>query len=171
MKWVLKVVAVLILLVVGVYAIGWNLPETHSVSVSRIVLADPPSVWRALTEASRFPEWRSAVDEVEILPMRDDMPAWREEGPTGALTLVATEWDPPRRLGLRIADVELPFGGTWTYDLEPEGEGTRVTIREDGEIYSAFFRFMARFVFGYEATAQQYLDDLDAWTSPPAAEA
>lgn len=31
-----------------------------------------------------------------------------------------------------------------------------------GEVYSPFFRFMARFVFGYERTMRTYLDGLEA---------
>jgi hypothetical protein len=37
---------------------------------------------------------------------------------------------------------------------------TRVTITEDGKIYNPFFRFMARYAFGYTASLQTYLDDL-----------
>ncbi|HZD05714.1 MAG TPA: hypothetical protein VE173_12380, partial [Longimicrobiales bacterium] len=61
-----------------------------------------------------------------------------------------------------IADEGLPFGGTWTYVLEPDAGGTRVTLTEDGEIYNPFFRFMARFVFGYDGTMRSYLDGLEA---------
>ena len=34
------------------------------------------------------------------------------------------------------------------------------TITENGEIYNPFFRFMARFVFGYTATMETYLKAL-----------
>ena len=53
-----------------------------------------------------------------------------------------------------VASVEsLPFGGEWEYRVAPG----RVTIVERGEIYSLFFRFMARFVFGYTRTIEAYL--------------
>ncbi len=35
-----------------------------------------------------------------------------------------------------------------------------VTITENGEIYNPFFRFMARFVFGYTVTMETYLKAL-----------
>ena len=70
--------------------------------------------------------------------------------------------EPPRRLVTRIADEDLPFGGTWTYRLEPDGGGTRVTITEDGEVYNPVFRFVSRFVMGHDATLRTYLDDLEA---------
>jgi len=35
-----------------------------------------------------------------------------------------------------------------------------VTVTENGEITSPFFRFMARFVFGYAGTIESYLRGL-----------
>ena len=62
----------------------------------------------------------------------------------------------------RVADPELPYGGTWTFELEPEGSGTRLTITERGQIHNPIFRVIARFVFGYAATIEGYLDELEA---------
>ncbi len=66
----------------------------------------------------------------------------------------------PVRLVMRIADDKLPFGGIWTYEIQEEAGGTRITITEDGEIYSPFFRVMSRFFFGYHATQESYLTAL-----------
>ena len=66
-----------------------------------------------------------------------------------------------RRLVTRIADTGLPFGGQWTYELVPDGEGTRLTITEDGEVYNPLFRFVSRFVMGHTATIERYLDDVE----------
>jgi hypothetical protein len=41
--------------------------------------------------------------------------------------------------------------------------GSTVTITEDGEIYNSFFRFMSRYVIGYEGTMTKYLEDLDGY--------
>lgn len=161
-RWVLVGGIGLLALVGLTFLAGLLLPRDHTATVSRIVEGAPEEVWAVMTEFSGFPEWRPGVDRVERLPDRDGMPVWRESGPTGRMTLETLEWAPPRRMVARIADEGLPFGGTWTYELAPEGGGTRVTITEDGEIYNPFFRFMARFVFGYEGTARTYLDGLGA---------
>ncbi|HSR42141.1 MAG TPA: SRPBCC family protein, partial [Longimicrobiales bacterium] len=85
----------------------------------------------------------------------------------GTMTIETVEAEVPTRLVTRIADEDLPFGGTWTYELEPTGDGrTRVTITEDGEVYNPVFRFMARFVFGHTATMDTYLDGLEARMGP-----
>ena len=62
---------------------------------------------------------------------------------------------------MRIADPELPFGGTWTYELKPEGTGTRLVITERGEVYNPIFRFMSRFVFSRTATMEKMVADLE----------
>jgi hypothetical protein len=69
---------------------------------------------------------------------------------------------PPRRLVTRVADPDLPYGGTWTFELAPEGSGTRLTITERGEVDNPIFRVLARFVFGHAATMDAYLDELPA---------
>jgi hypothetical protein len=61
--------------------------------------------------------------------------------------------EPQQVLVTRIADETLPFGGTWTWQLEAmPGGGTRVTTTEDGFVKPALFRFLSRFVFGHHTT-------------------
>jgi hypothetical protein len=67
----------------------------------------------------------------------------------------------PCKLIVRIADAKLPFGGTWTYEITPVAAGSRLRIREDGEVYNPVFRFLSRFVFGYSGTIDAYLKSLE----------
>jgi len=67
--------------------------------------------------------------------------------------------DKPSRV-VRITDESLPFGGSWPYELEPGAAGTRLAIREEGEVYNPVFRFMSRFVMGHHSTIDQYLEAL-----------
>jgi hypothetical protein len=101
------------------------------------------------------------VKSVTRLPDREGRLVWIEEGSSGRITLAVQRADPPRVLVVRIADRDLPFGGTWTYEIaaDPAG-GSVLTITEDGEIYNPLFRFMARFVFGYDSTLASYLESL-----------
>jgi hypothetical protein len=82
----------------------------------------------------------------------------------GEMPLEVIESDPPRKLVGKIADPQrkLPFGGTWTYVIEPSGDGNgcTLTITEDGEIYPPPFRVMAKYVFGYTSTMESYLKAL-----------
>lgn len=60
---------------------------------------------------------------------------WPEFGKNVAISYRVTESVPPRRLVTRIAEHNLQFSGTWTYELGPDGPGTRLTITERGEVY------------------------------------
>jgi hypothetical protein len=95
-----------------------------------------------------------------MLPDTMGRARWREVGGGGTIAYEVVEGDPERRLVTRIADPDLAFGGTWTYELAPEDGGTRLSITEHGEIYNPLFRFIARFILGYSATLETYLADL-----------
>jgi hypothetical protein len=70
------------------------------------------------------------------------------------------ESEQPLRLVTRIADPNLPFGGTWTYLIAPEAEGCSIEITEHGEVYNPIFRFVSRFIMGHAATIEAYLSAL-----------
>lgn len=160
-KWILVAIGVVLGIVALVLVVGVLLPEGHVATARATYARSPDEIWSALTDVENAPEWRSGVDRVERLPDRDGRTTWRETGRFGATTFELVEAQPPRRLVARIADPDLPYGGTWTYVVEPVDDGaTRLTITEDGEIHNPFYRFMARFVFGYHATMETYLQDL-----------
>lgn len=151
---VLVVVPLLALTVAGAFV-----DREHRASASREVAATPEVVFDALVDVESMPAWRE-VESVEVLgtdPLR-----WREDGGDGPLVLEVVERAPPTRLVTRIDDTDQPFGGTWTYALEPTPSGTRVTITEDGWIGPWPFRALARWGWGYDASARAYLDRLEA---------
>ena len=158
LRKLLIALGILVALVGLVTLIGYSLPVAHTASRTASLTQPADRVYVALTDVQSYPQWRSDVKSVEDLaasPRR-----WREHGSNGDLTFEVVEANPPGRLVTRIADRDLPFGGTWTYELTPEGDGTRLTITEDGEVYNPIFRFMSRFVFGHTATMDQFLSDL-----------
>ena len=160
MKWVLIAVAIIAVVVFVALAVGWSLPVAHVASRRARVRVPPDIVWKAITEPDAFPAWRADVKSVERLPDRDGRAAWIEHGSNGRITYAVERSDPPRLLVVRIADRSLPFGGAWTYAIEPSAEGCTLTITENGEIYNPVFRVMARYVFGYERTMNEYLESL-----------
>jgi uncharacterized protein YndB with AHSA1/START domain len=161
MKWLIIAVATMALLVALTALVGSRLPKSHRVSREQALRASPEALWTAITSVEAFPSWRSDVSKVQRLPDRDGRPVWIEEGGSGKITLAVERWEPPRILVVRIADPDLPFGGTWTYEITPAAEGSRLRITEDGEVYNPLFRFMARFIFGYEATIGSYMSALE----------
>lgn len=159
-RWIVVGLALPVLAVAAAVTIGWMLPEVHTATVDRVVAGSPEEVWAVITDVAAFPTWRSEVARVEVTESPDGVVSWVESGTSGTLPMSITRREPPSLLVTRIGE-GLPFGGTWTYRLEPLGNGTRVTLVEDGEVYNPFFRFVSRFVMGHEATMDRYLDALE----------
>ena len=157
MRWVLGTVGLLVLVVIIVCAIGYMLPKSHVASVSARYTAAPDSIWASLTDVPAFPKWRPGLTRVELLPDENGQRGWREIGKHDAVSYRVVESVPARRLVTRIADQNLPYGGSWTYDLTPVESGTRLTITENGEVYNPIFRFVSRFIMGYTSTMESVL--------------
>lgn len=160
MKWLLRLVAFLIALISVMFVIGWTLPVEHQATVTAELHAPPLRVFEVIGDPARYPEWRSGVTQVDLLDPSEGRPRFREHGEFGPIVFRIDEFTAPARMRTRIDDTDQPFGGTWTFVLEPAGTGTRITITEDGEVYNAIFRFLSRFVFSQTATIETYLDDL-----------
>jgi uncharacterized protein YndB with AHSA1/START domain len=157
MRWVLLIAGLLVLAILVVCVIGYMLPQSHVASASARFAAAPDSIWVSLTDVPAFPKWRPGVSRVELLPDENGQRGWRELGKHDAVTYRVVESVPARRLVTRIADQNLPYGGSWTYELAPDGSGTRLTITERGEVYNPIFRFVSRFIMGYTATMEGML--------------
>jgi len=160
MKWILYVVAGLVILVAVVAIVGLLLPKGHRASRTMVYAASPGAVYAAITDFARFPEWRSDVTRVELLPSSDGRTRFREEGPHGPIIYKVESQVPDSRLVTRIDDPSQPFGGTWTLDLKPTDGGTALTITEDGEIYNPIFRVMSKVFFSPYDTIDTYQADL-----------
>ncbi len=161
MGWLLIagiVVGALVVAVAAVGAVGAALPMGHVVARRVTVPAPPPQVWETLTDVAGYPSWRPRVRRVEVL----DDGRWREIGKDGTIAFEVVRAEPPGLLVTRIADADLPFGGTWTYRLAPDGDGCAVTVTEDGQVRNPLFRFVSRFVLGHTATIDGYLTALGA---------
>jgi uncharacterized protein YndB with AHSA1/START domain len=158
-------IAVIVIVVLGalialLLVVGWSLPVRHRASRRATYAASPDAVYDALTNVSAFPSWRSKVKSAEVVAPIEGKLTFRERSSDGEILYVVDDATPARRLVTRIADKTLPFGGTWTYELSPEGQGTALRITEDGEVYNPLFRFVSRFVLGHTATIDTYLADL-----------
>ncbi len=141
---------------------GMFLPKAHLATRSLKLGRPPEEVWAVISDFQAATSWRSGIKSVERSPDQDGHPVWRETDRRGhAVPFEVVELSPPRRMVMRIADPKLPFGGRWTYALEPESGGCRLRITEDGEIYNPMFRYIAK-LMGYTGTMDAYLKALGA---------
>lgn len=140
--------------------IGLFLEPGHTATRQAVYARTPDELWDVITRFDLTPEWRSDVDAIDI--ESGDPIRFVELGEQGPVPYEVTEQERPHRLVLMTSDPELPFSGSWTFELEPEGGGTRLTITERGTIDNPLFRFMARTFMDPAATANTYLVDLGA---------
>ena len=162
MKIALIALGVVAALIVVTVLVGYSLPVKHRVHVTAAITAPPDQVYALITNVGAFPTWRTGVRSVEVLPSSDARPRWREISKNGTIPFVAESANPPTTLVTRIDSKSMPFGGTWTYDVQPDSDGrSKLQITEDGEIYNPIFRVVSRFFIGYEGTLRQYVADVD----------
>jgi len=155
MKIVWIAIATLVLAVGIVLVIGLLLPTAH-VATRSAVYAAPPERLYSLIDGPQV--WRHDVVQSHTVPDRDGRDLWLETTRDGrTITYALEQRVPPQAIVRRIATPNLPFGGAWTFSLQPEGPRTRVRITENGEVYNPVFRFAARFVIGYYSTLDSYL--------------
>jgi uncharacterized protein YndB with AHSA1/START domain len=158
MKWILIAAGVVAVCIMVVAIVGAMLPRDHVTAMTARIEATPDLVWATLTTPADFPSWRYDVKTVDLLAPTPTGPSWREHSKHGAITFVVEVAEPPRRLVGRIADKNLPFGGSWEYLVDADGpSGSRVTVVERGSVYNPIFRFASRFVVGHTATIDAYL--------------
>lgn len=137
MKWIVWTVLALVIAVAAIACVGYLLPQNHEASRSTEFPRPPADVYAIVADIDHYQQWWTDMEKVEVMVI---------------------ERSPPSRFATKIADPNQPFGGTWTYDIVPAGEGrSRLTITERGEIYNPIFRALARFVFGYNGTMDSCL--------------
>jgi hypothetical protein len=162
MIWIAYVVAALVGIVVVMALIGLALRPDHLAARTADVPGAPADVYALIRDVERLPSWRTDLKRVELLPPVDGKPAFREHGRQGVIPFVIDQDQPPSadrpgRLVTRIADDKLPFGGRWIIEVAPAGNGSRVTVTEDGVVKNPVFRFLSRTVFSLTATLEHWL--------------
>jgi uncharacterized protein YndB with AHSA1/START domain len=159
LRWTLWILAGLVAVVGLVGLIGLALPKGHRASRTITLAAAPSVVFATISDFARYPDWRSDVKKIAVEGAGVGALV-REENSTGTIPFRVEVLQPPSRVVMRIADPNLPFGGSWTYDLRAEGSGTSLTLTEDGEVYNPVFRFMQKFFFSPYKTIDTYLENL-----------
>lgn len=157
---VVGVVAGLALLIGVVALLGSRLPKDHVASRSIVLRRSPQEVYALVRDFGSAPKWRADVNRTEVEASQNGRVHFREEGSSDTINYELVEDVPAERMVTRIRDTDLGYSGQWTYTFTPENGGTRVTIREDGEVSNVIFRFMSRYVFGHSATIDSYLTSL-----------
>jgi hypothetical protein len=137
--------------------VGWMLPADHTATRRARYARPPAEVFEVVADFSSASSWRTGV-RVEVL----DDETFVEHTEEGPVRMRVASREPPTRLIVAIDDPELPFSGTWTYELAPVDGGTELVITERGSISNPLIRAMAAAFFDPGETARRYLVDLGA---------
>ena len=159
--YVLGGVVAVAVLVGGIAAIiGARLPKAHVAQGSRVLPQPPREVYAIARNFQSTPSWRSDVSRVEVSEGPGGQVRFREHGKHGTVNYGLVEDVPGQRMVTRILDTDLGYSGSWTYAFAASGEGTLLTITENGEVSNVLFRFMSRYFFSQTATIEAYLTAL-----------
>jgi hypothetical protein len=134
MKWIWIILLSVAALVAIAAACGAMLPVSHVASRRARFKHTPAAIWAAIDREKTF----------------------REDG----VNYEVTRSEPPRLLETRITDQNLPYGGSWRYEITPTPEGSDLRITEHGDVYNPIFRFVSRFIMGHTATIEKSLTGL-----------
>ena len=134
MKWILRATVFVIALIAAIALTGYFLPVNHEASRSADFNKPPETVHALISDVKNYSQW------------------W----PENEVNVEVVENVPPTRFVTRIVG-ESAFGGTWTMEIMPTPNGSRLTITERGEIYNPIFRTLAKFVFGHAGTMESCL--------------
>lgn len=155
-------IVVAIVAIVGVVAfLGSRLPVGHVASRSVVINAPTDIVFHTMTDFMSAPTWRSGLKSVVV--STDSATGHQrivEDSKTGKMTMEIEQLVPPTRFVTRIVDEGLPYGGAWAHALEAQGNATKVTITEHGEVYNPVFRFISKYIIGHTGTMDAYLTSL-----------
>lgn len=159
MRWPWIVGGVVVGIPATLALIGTFVPRDHVARVSIALKASPERVWALISDFGGTTRWRKDVSKIELVPSSTPV-RFVEQSKQGKIEFEVVSQEPPRRQVVRIVDDDQPFGGTWTWELVPEGGGTRLTITEAGFVKNPIFRAVGLVFFSPSATIEAYLRGL-----------
>lgn len=155
MKWILRILVLLILLAAAAFAIGYMLPAQHTLTRTIVLKQAPDGVFAALADLPNMPSWNRGVKKVEMLPPLDGKEASRQTMDGNmVMTVITTESSPPNRLVRTIGDRNGPFSGSWSYEITPTADGAQVVLTEEATVPNPIFRLLVKI-----AGPTKYLDE------------
>ena len=157
---IVRIVIGLAILAAVIFAIGLGIPKNHRAE-SRVTLEkSPEEVWSVIRNPAALVGIWSELKSARQVQGAGGREVWAQEAGGFPMRLIIESSSPPRRLVTRIdADEKAAFGGTWTYTLTPAGNGTTVSIVEDGYVKNPLFRVMMT-LMGKHRTLDGYLKAL-----------
>jgi hypothetical protein len=159
-KWIGRIFLAIVLLLVLLCVVAFLLPARTEHTRSAELHQTPEAIFAVLSDVEKMPQWNRNIKAVDILPSIDGREATRQTFRDGmSVTIITSENLAPTHLVRETWDSAAPFSGSWSYDIAPTSDGSKVTIREKSEIRNPFFRLMV-LMFGPAKYLNENLTDL-----------
>ena len=147
--------------VAGLAIYGSTQPRDHVASITVQLDRPPAEIFAIVEDVGSYPCWRTGVSKVDVVS--NDPLRFVEYIDGEGVTYEVAERIKGRKLVSRIADEDLPYGGTWTYELSESDSGTALTITERGFVDGLVMRGMASLLMDPRASIAQYQTDLQGF--------
>jgi len=151
------------------FGFGWyrgnQLPVDHKVVVSARFKCSVDRLWHLIDDIKTHPTWRPELTSVSLVSQNPDL--WEENYEGTLLRLRTDERVEGEKLVRVLADMELPYQGSWTYEVAAQGEeASLLTVTEIAHIKNPVFRFVAQGFFGYEESLKIGIREMESQLGP-----
>lgn len=141
MRWIVIIVAALVLIVGFIYLLGFLLRIKHQAMVESQLQIPPENLWKILTSPADYKGWRKEIKELKVIDDRH----WSELNAHNDTINYRADWvEQNRKLSTVILNENLPYGGRWEFEITKTDTGSHLRITENGEVYNPIFRFMSK---------------------------
>jgi len=144
----------------GLFAYGLFLDPSYESQVVAVIQAPPLVLAESLADPAQQEKWRPGASAVEVLAAADGRPRIQVTAGETKIEMERKEATASRVVWEVIPSRKHVFEGTWTWDLTPEGDGTRIVLVERGVITSPFARAAAESFFGLDRWSRASLTRL-----------
>lgn len=156
-----------IALIVGVFVIGFFLPETYRAQVQFNIARPPEEVWAAVADYQKHPMGGAMRKGTQPLPDINGLPAWTEDLGDTRLRIETREAQPPNFVRRYVKDEVVSMDGFWEIRIEGAGGGSRVTASNEihvrtGTWHAPIFRVMMSMINGGRRGLEEYSTHLAA---------
>jgi uncharacterized protein YndB with AHSA1/START domain len=161
MKWILRILATVLVLLAVIFAIGYSLPAHTSHTRTIALKQSPEKVFAVLADVSNMPKWNRNMEKVQLLAPLDGKETTQQTFKGGMdMVITTTESSPPNHLVRTVVDSGGSFSGSWTYEITATPDnGAQVTLTERSEVPNPFYRFLVK-VFSPTKYMDEHLEDL-----------
>jgi hypothetical protein len=141
-KIILIVLAVMISITGIFYLMGHFASREFKGTVTQKVEASPISIWDLLNDIDGLPSRRKEITKVERMGKNEKgFERWKEHTDMGGyMVFEITELIPKEKMVVEMKESTFGMSGTWTYQLNEEGNATVVTVTEDSNTDNVWLR-------------------------------